>query len=136
MYKFILLPIDVSEIEQGRRLINFAQQLSGEGTRIRLLNIVADIPVFVAAQVPNEVFRTAMINAKTELEGLISAAGIEAEAEVKSGKPGATIVSCADEYAVDLIIIGSHKPGLQDYFLGSTAERVVRYAPCSVLVVR
>ena len=77
-----------------------------------------------------------MINAKTELEGLIGAAGIEAEAEVKSGKPGATIVNCADEYAADLIIIGSHKPGLKDCFLGSTAERVVRYAPCSVLVVR
>lgn len=136
MYKFILLPIDVSEVEQARRLIDFAQELAGAGTRIRLLNVVADIPVFVAAQVPSEVFRTAMINAKTELEGLIKAAGIEAEAKVKSGKPGATIVSCADEYAADLIIVGSHKPGLQDYFLGSTAERVVRYAPCSVLVVR
>ena len=36
----------------------------------------------------------------------------------------------------DLIIIASHKPGFQDYFLGSTAAKVVRHAPCSVLVVR
>lgn len=100
------------------------------------MHVVSDIPVFVAAQVPDEVFRTAMINAKQELEGLLRTAGIDAEAEVKSGKPGATIVSCADEYAFDLNILGSHEPGLQDYFLVSTAERVVRYAPCSVLVVR
>jgi len=37
---------------------------------------------------------------------------------------------------VDLIIVGSHKPGLQDYLLGSTAARVVRHAMCSVLVGR
>ena len=42
----------------------------------------------------------------------------------------------AEDDKVDLIIIASHKPGLQDYFLGSTAARVVRHASCSVLVVR
>jgi len=136
MYKSILLPIDLSEIEQGRAMIDVAQNLATKDTRIRLLNVVVDIPVFVAAQVPNEVFKTAMITAKTTLEGLISVAGIEAKAEVRSGKPGTTILTSADECADDLIIIGSHKPGLQDYFLGSTAERVVRHAKCSVLVVR
>jgi len=42
----------------------------------------------------------------------------------------------AKEKDVDLIIIASHRPGLQDYFLGSTAAKVVRHATCSVLVVR
>ena len=37
---------------------------------------------------------------------------------------------------VDLIIVASHRPGLQDYFLGSTAAKVVRHAKCSVLVIR
>ena len=69
MYKFILLPIDVSEIEQGRRLISYAQELAGEGTSVRLLHVVADIPVFVAAQVPNEVLTMAMINAKKRTWG-------------------------------------------------------------------
>ncbi len=136
MYKSILLPIDLSEIERARMMIDLARKLAGKDTRIRLLNIVVDIPAFVAAQVPNEVITTAMSTARETLEGLIGAASIKADAEVRSGKPGSTILTSADECGADLIIIGSHKPGLQDYFLGSTAARVVRHAQCSVLVMR
>lgn len=136
MYKSILLPIDLSEMERGRVMIDLAQKLASKGTTIRLLNVTVDIPAFVAAQVPKEVIKTAMSTARETLEGLIGAAGIKADAEVRSGKPGPTILTSADECGADLIIIGSHKPGLQDYFLGSTAARVVRHAQCSVLVMR
>lgn len=136
MYKSILLPIDLSEMERGRVMIDLAQKLAGKDTRIRLLNVTVDIPAFVAAQVPNEVIKTAMSTAREILEGLIGAAGIKADAEVRAGKPGPTILTSADECGADLIIIGSHKPGLEDYFLGSTAARVVRHAQCSVLVMR
>ena len=136
MYKSILLPIDLSELERGRMMIDVAQKLAGKDTRIRLLNVTVDIPAFVAAQVPDDVIKTAMGTARQTLEGLIGAAGIKADAEVRSGAPGSTILASADESGADLIIIGSHKPGLQDYFLGSTAARVVRHAQCSVLVMR
>ncbi|MEM7637048.1 MAG: universal stress protein [Pseudomonadota bacterium] len=136
MYKSILLPIDLSEIERGRAMIDVAQKLAGKDTRIRLLNVTADVPAFVAAQVPGEVIKTAMSTARQTLDGLVGAAGIKADAEVRSGKPGPTILTSADECGADLIIIGSHKPGMQDYFLGSTAARVVRHAQCSVLVMR
>jgi nucleotide-binding universal stress UspA family protein len=36
----------------------------------------------------------------------------------------------------DLIVMSSHRPGMKSYFLGSNAGHVVRYANCSVLVVR
>lgn len=136
MYKSILLPIDLSEMERGRMMIDVAQKLASKDTTIRLLNVTVDIPAFVAAQVPDEVIKTAMKTARETLEGLIGAAGITADAEVRSGSPGPTILTSADECGADLIIIGSHKPGLQDYFLGSTAARVVRHAQCSVLVMR
>jgi nucleotide-binding universal stress UspA family protein len=136
MYKSILLPIDPSEMERGRAMIDLAQKLAGKDTRIRLLTVVVDIPAFVAAQVPDDIIKTAMSTARETLEGLIGASGIKADAEVRSGKPGSTILTSADECGADLIIIGSHKPGLEDYFLGSTASRVVRHAQCSVLVMR
>ena len=41
-----------------------------------------------------------------------------------------------NESGADLLIIASHRPGLQDYFLGSTAAHVVRHAACSVHVIR
>jgi len=136
MYKSILVPIDPSEMERGKAMIDVAQKLAGKDTRIRLLTVVVDIPAFVAAQVPDDIIKTAMSTARETLEGLIGAAGLKADAEVRSGKPGSTILTSADECGADLIIIGSHKPGLQDYFLGSTASRVVRHAQCSVLVMR
>jgi len=136
MYKSILVPIDPSEMERGKAMIDVAQKLAGKDTRIRLLTVVVDIPAFVAAQVPDDIIKTAMSTARETLEGLIGAAGLKADAEVRSGKPGSTILTSADECGADLIIIGSHKPGLQDYFLGSTASRVVRHAQCSVLVIR
>ena len=53
-----------------------------------------------------------------------------------SGHAGRTIVDHAVENHVDCIVIASHRPGLEDYFLGSTAARVVRHAPCAVHVIR
>ena len=136
MYKSILLPIDLSEMQRGKMMIDVAQKLATKDTKIRLLNVVVDIPAFVAAEVPNDVIKTAMKTAKESLEALVRAAGLKADSEVRSGTPGPTILASADECGADLIIVGSHKPGLQDYFLGSTAARVVRHAQCSVLVMR
>ncbi|MBT8411941.1 MAG: universal stress protein, partial [Octadecabacter sp.] len=42
----------------------------------------------------------------------------------------------ATDNSIDCIIMASHQPGLEDYFLGSTAARVVRHAKCSVHVIR
>lgn len=55
---------------------------------------------------------------------------------VIEGHAGHTIVDYAAKNGVDCIVVASHRPGFQDYFLGSTAARVVRHAPCSVHVVR
>ncbi|MEP4424264.1 MAG: universal stress protein, partial [Nitratireductor sp.] len=46
------------------------------------------------------------------------------------------ILAVAKEKQADVIVIASHKPGLQDYLIGSTAARVVRHAACSVHVMR
>ena len=52
------------------------------------------------------------------------------------GHSGRSIVDVAKDIHADCIVIGSHKPGLIDYLLGSTAARVVRHAPCAVHVLR
>jgi nucleotide-binding universal stress UspA family protein len=56
---------------------------------------------------------------------------------VLHGSPFACIVSAARDRGVDLIVMGSHgRTGLPHILLGSVAERVVRLAPCPVLVTR
>jgi nucleotide-binding universal stress UspA family protein len=42
----------------------------------------------------------------------------------------------ADRMAADLIVVGSHRPTMSTYLLGSNAAAIVRHAKCSVLVVR
>lgn len=56
---------------------------------------------------------------------------------VADPSPAAVIVDYAAANAVDLIVLGSHGHGAaRRFLLGSVAERVSRYAPCSVLVAR
>lgn len=58
-------------------------------------------------------------------------------AEIRSGAPVEAITTFARQTKADLILIGTHgRTGFKRALLGSVAERVVRYAPCPVLVVR
>jgi len=53
------------------------------------------------------------------------------------GNPAKEIVDLAGEAEADLVVVGTHgRHGVSRWVLGSVAERVVRYAPCPVLVAR
>ena len=58
------------------------------------------------------------------------------DARIVTGHTYRSIIDVAVSEGADCIVIGSHKPGLSDFLLGSTAARVVRHAPCSVHVHR
>jgi nucleotide-binding universal stress UspA family protein len=49
---------------------------------------------------------------------------------------GRVITEYANTHEADCIVIASHQPGVKDFFLGSTAARVVRHAHCTVHVLR
>jgi nucleotide-binding universal stress UspA family protein len=67
----------------------------------------------------------------------VNARGLEGEIAVIHGVPFQEILDTAKKQQVDLIIMGTHgRTGLQHVLLGSVAEKVVRLAPCPVLVVR
>lgn len=63
--------------------------------------------------------------------------GIAAEILLREGTPTAGIIDAAKEWQADLIIAGTHgRGGLERLVVGSTAEAVLRSAPCPVLVIR
>jgi universal stress protein A len=63
--------------------------------------------------------------------------GLSADPLLRSGNPYEEIVNAAKELGVGLIVIGLRGyTGLERLLLGSTADRVVQYAPCPVLVVK
>ena len=136
MYSTILVPIDMAHVAEGKTNIDLAAQHAAAGAKIILLNVVEDIPNWAAVELPAGLIDQSIESAQSELKAIATAAGMKMEIEVRTGHSYNTILDVAKEKDVDLIIIASHRPGLQDYFLGSTAAKVVRHASCSVLVVR
>jgi nucleotide-binding universal stress UspA family protein len=66
---------------------------------------------------------------ETRAEYLLRASGISGASEA--------IIACARELDVELIVMGKHQLGFVEHLLaGSVAEKVVRHAPCPVLVVQ
>jgi universal stress protein F len=136
MYKTILVPVDMSHLEKGKSMIDVARKQGDKDSQIILLHVIEEIPTWAAAEIPAGIMDKSRQTIHEELQEIASAASIKADVEIRSGHPYKTILDKAGEVEADLIIVASHKPGLQDYFLGSTAAKVVRHAKCSVLVVR
>ena len=55
---------------------------------------------------------------------------------LESQSAGRAITEYANKHGIDCIVLASHKPGMKEFFLGSTAALVVRHAQCSVHVLR
>ncbi len=136
MYNTILIPIDLSHKERIEPMLEIAKLLADGDAKITLTNVVEDIPDYVAAQIPSDVLKKAEVESLSALKAIAEQAGLEAETEVRRGHAGNTLLDIADEKKVDVIVIASHKPGWEDYLIGSTAARVVRHAKCAVHVLR
>ncbi|MEP3298509.1 MAG: universal stress protein [Pseudoruegeria sp.] len=135
MYKHILVPIAADHPATTDDTLKLAQRLLSEGGRLTLLTVLETIPGYVAQQIPEDHLEK---NRQTVLDRLNNdIAHLEnAEAKLSVGHPAREIQTYSEDHDVDLIMIASHRPGLQDYFLGSTAARVVRHAKCAVHVLR
>ena len=135
MYSNILVPVAPDHGGHTERAIAIAKALRDEGGAITLLTVVEQIPTYVSQYLPEGQHQRNREEAKARLEK--DAEGTEGmRAEVVTGNPGVEIAEYAEANKIDLIVVASHRPGLQDYLLGSTAARVVRHASCCVHVVR
>ena len=143
MYKSILVPIDLGNTELAKPAIATALMMAkqSEGT-IRLVNVLPLTPAMLAEYVPSD-FEAQQRKASEEALALIAAeVPIEpsrVSAAVRQGAIYQEILEEANAIKADLIVMTSHRPqrpAVRTYFLGSNAGHVVRYAKCSVLVVR
>ncbi|MCK5377043.1 MAG: hypothetical protein KAJ97_08180, partial [Acidobacteria bacterium] len=85
MYKSILVPIDLSHPEQGRRILTLSRQIGGAEARIVALYALSDVPTFIATGLPKNVLSDNLLKAEAELEPLANEVG--AEVVVQSGHP-------------------------------------------------
>ena len=136
MFKNIIVPVEIDRAEEGRAMLAKVKDLLDEGGKVTITNVVEDVPGLITAELPDGLVEKAARNAKSTLVEMAKEAGVEADVQIRSGRPHHAIVGLAEEIGSDLILIPSHNPGMRDYLLGSTAANVVRHANCSVLVCR
>lgn len=143
MFATILLPSDFSDCsaEAARAARRLAETF---GSRVIVLHVldepVALDPMF-RGEVPLELLRGRMEQyAREGMESFLAAhfAGLPGvETRTASGVPYREIIREARECGAGLIVIGTHgRTGVERVIFGSTAEKVVRMAPCPVLSVR
>lgn len=136
LYQSILLPIDVAHPETAKAMFEKAKALLVPDGKMTVAYAVPDIPAYVTFEMPEGFLPITMRKAEQTLRGLVEEAGVDAEIQILTGQAPRAILAAADSVKADLILVASHRPGLSDYLLGSTAARVVRHAQCSVLVIR
>jgi nucleotide-binding universal stress UspA family protein len=112
-----------------------AKLLLNPGGEIIALHVYEAPSGMAGAYLSEDDLRRARDTAEQRLEERVKDVP-EARAELVNGHSGRAIADFAKAQNADCIIVGSHKPGLSDYFLGSTAARIVRHAHCSVIVLR
>lgn len=135
MYQNIMVAVALDHPEHVARALEVARALLAQGGRITALHVIEDLPDFVANEVPAQLLRDRKPNAEADLKAMLEGAP-DVTQVVIFGHAGRTLVDYADDSGTDCIVIASHKPGLQDFFIGSTAQRVVRHATCAVHVLR
>lgn len=140
--KKILMPTDFSPA--SRKALDYAPCFADNfGSEVTLLHVLepATSTTFAGLPAAPAFCETKMADAEENLRALASSlrtAGVaRARWTMRTGVATHEIVEGAKELDVDLIVIATHGyTGWKHFAIGSTAERVARAAPCSVLVVR
>lgn len=136
MYEKIIVAIDLAQIEKGEAIIKRAAQLVATDGEIILVNVVEDLPNFLAIDVSVDILQRSQDDAVEQMDILLRASPRANRKVVLNGAPAREILALAEIEKADLIIIASHRPDVTNYFIGATADRVVRHANCSVLIER
>jgi len=136
MYKKIVVPVDLGQMEKGEKILAKAQALLDQGGELVLVNIVETLPSYLTIDLPVDFIDVSVKDATERLAALDAKLSASARQIVRVGSPAREIVDVAEKEGADLIIIASHRPDLTNYLIGATADRVVRHARCSVLVDR
>ncbi|UCH64913.1 MAG: universal stress protein [Ignavibacterium sp.] len=141
--KKILVPIDFSDYSKSalKYATEFAQKFSAEMFLVYVVEPVIYPPDFSMGQIAIPSVNAEWdIKAKEELDKLASSEipdAVKVQTVIKTGKPFLEIIETAADEDVDIIIIATHgHSGMEHILFGSTAEKVVRKAPCPVLTLR
>lgn len=133
----VLVPVDFSE--EANQALEKATKFFADPAKIHVIHV---LPTLEPTQ-PGMVWQTVDDQTRTDhiktlfYEKFPGEEYKQIKFSVMVGNPSSVIIDYAESNRIDLIVIPSHgRTGLSRFLLGSVAERVVRFAPCPVLVLR
>jgi nucleotide-binding universal stress UspA family protein len=140
-FRHIIVATDFAE--SAEQALACAVELARtHGAELVLLHVYMDLPAYpevTTGQVEAiyEEQRQWVADALERRARSARSQGLLARPVVRTGPPAATIAETARDERADLVVVGTHgRSGLDRLIVGSVAERVVRLAPCPVLVVK
>jgi len=140
MYRKILIPIDTAETALSEPGIAFAARLiTATNGNVRLVHVFPELPSVLQELLAPHVVASQEDAAEKKLQDLAAHSNFPSgrfSHTLRTGSVYAEVLAEAEDWEADLIIIGSHSPSMSTYLLGSNAQKIVRHANCSVLVVR
>ncbi|CAM4093804.1 universal stress protein [Serratia silvae] len=142
MYKTILVPVDLAEdvlTEHALEHVVYLAKMSG--AKVHFFHALPDASAFVTAYSfgIKEFENQAEVKAVEGLKKLMAEIDLPLERlsyTISFGSPRDEVLQLAEEIEADLIVIGSRRPSVKTYLLGSNAAAIVRHAKISVMVVR
>ena len=140
MYKRIIMAVDLTETSAAPKGLEQALELAKfGGGALRLVNVQPVVPATFMEYVPADFDMEQSKRAQDELGAINASIDLPAERKSAIARAGGIyheLLQEAADWDADLIVVGSHRPVMSDYLLGSNAKTIVRHAQCSVLVVR
>jgi len=140
VFKNILVPVDLADVAAAKpALARAVEMVSASGGKLRLIYVRSILPVTYMEFIPASFDTDQQVECERKLAEL--AAGVELPPEristvVRLGSVYNEVLDDAKKTGADLIVVGSHRPTMASYLLGSNASTIVRHAESSVLVVR
>ena len=140
MFGRILIAVDLAETAPAPKGLAEAVELAtASNGLLRLVNIQPLLPATFMEYVPADFDAEQEKRAGIALQEIVATVQLPKErvsGTVRVGGIYHEILAEAADWRADLIVVGSHRPVVADYLLGSNAKTIVRHAMCSVLVVR
>ena len=142
MYKTIIMPVDVFEMELSDEAVRHAEFLAQQDGVIHLLHVLPGSSSFTMSRFTADLRRFEehlQHEAETRLKtraGHFSIDPSRIKMHVRFGNVRDMVNELANEIKADVVVIGSRNPSISTHLLGSNASSVIRHAHIPVMVVR
>ncbi len=140
LFEKILVPVDLTENELTMSALSAAEVLATKfDSAVHIVNIQSLLPIAMIDYVPENFDEEIKLGLEKEITAIASKCHLPKRSistAILFGPIYQTILEEAESWGADLLIFGSHRPGMERFLVGSNAGAIVRHATCSVLVIR